>query len=193
MRRLWTSGSYMDFHGRYFDAEQIFLYTKPRGDIKVLMASIGEKSAGLAGEHGDGIITLSSRNPIERIRDVVFASFDAGARRAKKDPSKMEKVVSVSFTLDDLPTVLQRPRGPSGNLAKGALDEPDPRKIEQMGEALPDDALVKSRVFCSSWSDVAELIWKFKGVGATQVVLPAGPDKALLRLYAEKLLPLLDA
>jgi G6PDH family F420-dependent oxidoreductase len=193
MRRLWTSSSYFDFDGQFFKARNLFLYTKPRTDIKVLVSSIGEKSAQLAGMHGDGIITLGSRNPPDKIRDVVFSSFDKGAKKARKDPSKMQKSVLVSFTLDAPNEFLRRPRGEFGNLVKGALDEPDPRRIEQMGETAADETLLKSRTFCSSWSDVAELIWRFKKIGATQVVLPAGPDKKLLGTYARKLLPLLDA
>jgi G6PDH family F420-dependent oxidoreductase len=191
MRKLWTSESYFDFHGSFFEENQIFLYTKPRTGLKILISSIGEKSAALAGEYGDGIITLNSRNSPEKIRDVVFSSFDGGARKAGKDPTKMEKLVSISFTLDTPEAFLGAPRGHFGNLAKGSLDEPDPRRIEQKGHALEDDVLLGSTTFCSKWSDVAELVWKLADIGATQVVLPAGPDKKLIRTYAEELLPLL--
>lgn len=192
MRKLWASRFYMDFQGRYFNEHQILLYTKPRTALEILISSTGEKSARLAGEYGDGIITLGSRNSPERIRDFVFSSFDEGARQAGKDPSKMEKVVSASFALGTTKSFLERPRGRFGNLAKGALDEADPRKVEQMGNAIPDDILLKSTVFCSKWSDVAELLWRYRENGATQVVLPAGPDKKLIRTYAQKLLPQLD-
>ena len=189
MRKLWTSRSYFDFQGEFFSASQIFLYTKPRRDIGILISSVGEKSAALAGEYGDGLITLSSRNPFDRIRDVVFSNFDGGARKAGRDPAKMEKLVTISFTLDSPEAFLKKSRGHTGNFAKGALDEPDPRKIEEMGYGLPDDVLLRSTTFCSKWSDVVELIWKFREIGATQVVLPSGPDTKLIRTYAQKLLP----
>ena len=192
MRKLWTSNSYVDFHGRYFNEHQIFLYTKPRTPLKILISSTGVKSAKLAGEHGDGIITLGSRNSPERIRDVIFSSFDSGVKKGGRDPSKMEKIVSVGFTFDSPEAFLRKPRGQSGNLAKGALDEPDPRRVEQLGCDLPDDILLKSTAFCSKWSEVAELLWTYEGNGATQVVLPAGPDKKLIRTYARKLLHQLE-
>ena len=184
MRKLWASESYFDFQGEFFKANQIFLYTKPRTDLRILISAVGEKSSSLAGEYGDGLITLSSRNPLDRIRDMVFSNFDAGARKAGKDPTKLEKVVTVSFTLDSPETFLKRSRGPSGNFAKGSLDEPDPRKIEQMGYGLTDEVMMKSTNFCSSWSDVIELIWKFREIGATQVVLPSGPDAKIIRTFA---------
>jgi G6PDH family F420-dependent oxidoreductase len=189
MRKLWTSNSYFDFDGQFFRASQIFLYTKPRTPLRILISSVGEKSAALAGEYGDGLITLSSRNPLDRIRDVVFSNFDAGARKADKDPARMEKIVTISFTLDSPEVFLKKSRGHSGNFAKGALNEPDPRKIERMGDGLPDEVLLKSTTFCSRWSDVVELVWKFRELGATQVVLPSGPDKKTIRTYAKKLLP----
>ena len=191
MRKLWRSTTYFDFDGKYFREKGIYLYTKPKTKIPILMSSTGPMSAGLAGEHGDGIVTLGNRNSPDRIESRLFSNFDAGARRAGKNPARMEKVVSVSFTLDKPRAFLRRPRGPFGRLVKGALDEPDPRKIEQMGLEVSDDVLLKSVTFCSSWGEVAELVWKFEKMGVTQVVLPGDPDEKLIRNYARNLLPLL--
>lgn len=191
MRKLWRSRSHFDFDGKYFGARGTYLYTKPKTNIPILVSSTGPMSAGLAGENGDGIVTLGSRNNPDRIGDSLFSNFDAGARRAGKNPARMEKVVSLAFTLDTPREFLSRPRGPFGRLVKGALDEPDPRKIEQMGLEAPDDVLLQSTTFCSSWGEVAELVWKFEKMGTTQVVLPADPDEKVIRTYARKLLPLL--
>ena len=189
IRKLWASESHFDFHGRFFEAERLYLYTKPSTKLPILISSVGPKSAMLAGEHGDGLITLGSRHAPEKLSEIVFSNFDEGARKAGKDPARMEKVVSVSFTLDKPAAFLRRARGPFGNLAKGALDESDPRKIEQMGEALPDEVLLGSTTFCSGWDEVAELILGLRKRGASQVVLPAGPDTRLIRTYARELLP----
>ncbi len=191
MRRLWAGGSYFDFDGKFFKMRGVHLYTRPSTDLSILVSSTGRMSAGLAGKYGDGIITLGSRNRPDRIRDVIFRSFDEGARMAGKDPARMQKAVSVAFTLDKPKEYLGKPRGPFGNLARGALDESDPRKIERMGLHVADDVLLKSTTFCSSWGEVAELVWRFKEMGATQVVLPAGPDAKDIRTYARMLLPLL--
>lgn len=191
MRKLWTSDSYFDFDGRYFKSKQVFLYTKPRTQIKILFSSVGEKSATIAGRYGDGIITVNMRNTLERIRQTIFGNFDAGARSAGKDPSTLEKVVTVRFTFESEREYLKRARGSSGPLARGSYDEPDPRRIERMSSTIPDDDLLKTTEFCSSWPQVAELFWKYKDAGATQVVLPAGADEKLIRTYARRLLPLL--
>ena len=191
MRKLWTSDSYFDFDGKYFKSKQVFLYTKPRTEIRVLFSSVGEKSATIAGEYGDGIITVNMRNSLDRIRQTIFGNFDAGAKAVGKDPSTLEKVVTVSFTFESEREFLKRARGGSGPLARGSYDEPDPRRIERMGSTISDEDLLKTTEFCSSWPEVAELIWKYKDAGATQVVLPAEADTELIRRYAGKLLPLL--
>jgi coenzyme F420-dependent glucose-6-phosphate dehydrogenase len=189
IRKLWTSDSYFDFDGKYFKASQIFLYTKPRTDLKIYFSGVGPKAARYAGEYGDALVTLSHANNIERCRDVIFPLFDEGARSVGKDPTKMQKVVSLAFTLKDPETFSKTERTYAGVVAKNSTDEPDPRKIEQMGRDLSDEDLFKSTTFCSKWSDVIDLISRFRDIGVTQMVLQTGADKKLIRSYAQKILP----
>lgn len=190
IKNLWKNESYFDFSGRYFKEQQIFLYTKPRSkDLPIYISGTGPKSARLAGEHSEGLITLSSRNSIERLKDTIFPSFDEGARRAGKDPARLGKIVSLSFTLEsDRREYVRRRRPSAGNLAQGSLDEPDPRKIESMGMSLPDDEIISSTNFCSGWDEVHDLISRFREIGASQVVLESGPDLERIRTYAKKIL-----
>jgi G6PDH family F420-dependent oxidoreductase len=188
IRKLWSSESYFDFEGKYFPAKQIFLYTKPKTKMKIYFSAVGEIFSELAGNYGDGLITLGSRNSLEKLEQVIFPSFDRGAKNAGKNPRKLEKIVSVSFTMEDPDIFLKLHKKRAGNLVKGALDEPDPRKIDKLGETLTDDALLKSTNFCNKWSDVLELISKYEKIGATQIVLPSGPDKDRIRTFSQKIL-----
>lgn len=188
MKRLWSSDSYFDFDGSYFKLKQVFLYTKPKTNLKVYFSAVGEKFAELSGMYSDGLITLSSRHSLEELRDVIFASFDRGARSVGKDPSKIEKIISFNFTLEDPDSYLKSHKKHAGNLVKKALAEPDPRKIENMGEELSDESVLKGTNFCSKWSDVIELIFKFNDIGVGQIVLPSGPDTKKIRAYATKIL-----
>jgi len=188
MRKLWTSESYFDFDGAFYKVRQVFLYTKPRTDLKIYFSAVGEKFAEISGRYGDGLITLGSRNPFERCRDVIFPSFDQGARSAGKNPNQMEKIMSLSFTMEDPDTFLKTHKQHAGNLEKKALAEADPRKIEHMGGDVPDDVILRSTNFCSSWPDVVELIHKYGEIGVNQIVLPSGPDKKRIRTFATKIL-----
>jgi G6PDH family F420-dependent oxidoreductase len=189
IRKFWTSKSFFDFDGKYFKANQIYLYTRPRTDMKIYVSGVGPKMARAAGEFGDALITLTHANPLERCRDVIFPAFDEGARSAGKDPSKMQKIASLSFTFKDPETFAKTERRYAGIVAKKSFDEPDPRKIEQMGRDLPAEELIKSAVFLKNWSDVIDLISKYQELGVTQVVLPSGADRKLIRTFGQKILP----
>ena len=189
IRKMWGSKEFFDFDGKYFKASQIYLYTRPRTSMKIYISGVGVKMARAAGEFGDGLITLTVANSFERCRDVIFPAFEEGARSVGKDPSKMEKIVSLNFTLKDRDTFAKTERRFSGIAAKGSFDEPDPRKIEQMGIELNEEELFKTTTFCEKWSDVVELISRYKDLGVTQIVLNTGADRKAIRQYAQKILP----
>lgn len=189
IRKMWESKEFFDFDGKYFKANQIYLYTRPRTDLKIYVSGVGPKMARAAGEFGDALITLSFANPVERCRDVIFPAFEEGARSVGKDPSEMDKVVSLAFTFKDPDTFAKTERRYAGIVAKGAFDEPDPRKIEQMGVDLPAEELIKSTAYCKNWNDVIDLIARFQEIGVTQIVLQTGADRKLIRTFGQKILP----
>lgn len=189
VRKMWTSKEFFDFDGKYFKANQVYLYTRPRTNLKIYVSGVGQKMARAAGEFGDGLITLSQANPYERCRDVIFPAFNEGARSVGRDPSKMEKIVSLSVTLKDPDTFARTERRYAGINAKGSFNEPDPRKIEQMGRELSAEDLIKSTAFASKWSDVVDLISKYRELGVTQIVLNTGANRKAIRTYAQKVLP----
>jgi G6PDH family F420-dependent oxidoreductase len=190
MRKLWSSTSYFDFDGKFFHMRQVFLYTKPKSLLSVYFSAVGEKAAYYAGRYADHLVTLTLQNPIERCRDIIFPSFERGARDAGKNPDRMEKMVSLYFTLEDKETFLSSmDRGWAGVIAKGSWDEPDPRNIQVMGSRVSDEEYLKSTYFCSSWEDVLDLIARFREAGTTSVVLSSGASEEMIRVYAKEILP----
>jgi G6PDH family F420-dependent oxidoreductase len=192
IRKLWTSEAYFDYSGKYFKTNQIFLYTKPKTNMRIYFSGVGAKAARYAGKYGDALITLSSHNPIERLRDVIIPSFHEGARSAGKDPAKMKIVLSLSFTLKDPKTFSQTERTYAGISAKNSWNVADPRQVEQMGHEMSEEDLFKTTHFCEKWSEVVDLISKYREIGVTQIVLQPGADRKLIRTYAQKILPQLE-
>jgi len=188
MRKLWTSSSYFDFDGKFFKMKQVYLYTKPKTELKVYFSGVGAKSAFYAGRAGDGLITLSANNSYERCKNIIFPSFEGGAREAGKNPEVLERIVSLSFTLENKDSFLKSARQSAGIIAKGSWNEPDPRKLEAMGETVTEDELLGSTYFCSNWNDLIDIISKFHEIGTTEVSLYSGPDQETIRTYAKKLL-----
>jgi coenzyme F420-dependent glucose-6-phosphate dehydrogenase len=190
MRKLWSSTSYFDFDGKFFKMKQVYLYTKPKSPLSVYFSAVGEKAANYAGRYGDHLVTLGLHNSLERCKEIIFPSFEKGARDAEKNVDRMEKMVSLFFTLQDKETFLSSPdRGWAGIIAKGSWNEPDPRKIQMMGSTVSDEEYLKSTYFCSSWDDVLDLIARFREAGTTSVALFSGANEEIIRTYAKEILP----
>ena len=56
IRRLWT-GDMVTHQGRSLPVENARIYTRPDGDIPIVVSAFGPKALGLAAEHGDGWMT----------------------------------------------------------------------------------------------------------------------------------------
>jgi len=78
--------------GKIFQAEDFFLYTKPKTKILVYFAAQGRKAARCAGVYGDHIVAI---NTPEVCREVIFPVFEESARAVGRDPSEMEKTAEV--------------------------------------------------------------------------------------------------
>lgn len=77
------AGEKVDFAGEYYTTDKAKLYSPPLGDIPVLMAAGGPKSAAFAGANAGGLIT-SVKVPAETIEKVITPFRDAMAARGKQ-------------------------------------------------------------------------------------------------------------
>jgi hypothetical protein len=66
---------------------------------------------------------------------------------------------------------------------------PDPRKIEELGDLVDEKVFISSMNFLSGWKDLVELMHKFYGIGATHLVLPSGPDKKKIGDLSKEIFP----
>ncbi|GAB2456834.1 LLM class oxidoreductase [Jatrophihabitans fulvus] len=57
MRKLWT-GQFVDHHGAHYDVENARIYTLPDEPPPIMISGFGPKAARLAGEIGDGFVTI---------------------------------------------------------------------------------------------------------------------------------------
>jgi G6PDH family F420-dependent oxidoreductase len=89
MRKLWT-GHHINYEGRYYRAVNARIYTPPVGDPPVLVSAFGQKSAQLAVEVGDGLVTMDpsivetyrSQGGSGPVLSAIKACFDADETRA---------------------------------------------------------------------------------------------------------------
>jgi len=98
MSKLWTSTVPTSFTGSYYTLTNASLFTRPEQPIPVYFSAIGPRASTMAGLLGDHLITVA-RNPAV-VRDVIFPNFEAGARKAGKDPKTMERALAVLYFYD---------------------------------------------------------------------------------------------
>ena len=195
IRKLWQSGDYFDFEGDYFPMRQVFLYTKPRQIPPIYFSSLGPKSAFYAGKFGDHLLTQivnvnSVRNNLQSCKTKIFPSFEAGAKAAGKDPSKMEKAVVISLAFSKRDPYLASARKYAWLNTKGTLDESDPRKIERIdSSSVTDEDLLDYIFLCSNWDQAVDVLAKLQEMGISEVAIYMGKRHETMKNFSKKVLP----
>ncbi len=97
IRALWSGGEVI-FDGTYFSTRKARLYTPPVSRIPLYVSSLVPESAGFAGMHGDGLITVANDPGV--VKQIV-KKFEEGAREAGKDPAAMPRLLEVNVAYTD--------------------------------------------------------------------------------------------
>lgn len=188
MRKMWEETEYFDFDGKYFPMKEVFLYTRPKTRIPIYYSALGPKAAAFAGVYGDHLVTIGTP---ERCAEVIFPAFEAGVRKAGKDPANSEKMVLLDVFFGTKEEGLKKMResgeaGPTDMRSFGILD---PRKIGEIGKTVSDELILSAKWFCPTPEDLIKAVEKYINVGATHVdiVTNSFPDK--IELVGSKVLP----
>ena len=188
MRRMWESEVEFSHHGKYFKAEDFYLYTRPKTRIPIYFAAQGRKAARYAGAYGDHIVTI---NTPEVCRDEIFPVFEESARAVGRDPSGMEKTAEVllHFTEGDNGAEEIRKSGNAGFLAKDSFSETSPKKIQEMSITVSDEIIKDNYTIVTSPDDIIERIEEYFNSGATHVELVTHSFPERIKQIGEKVLP----
>ena len=143
IRKLWESDEYFDWKGKYFDAEKVYLYTRPAGRIEIYVSARGKYAARIAGAVGDHLMTTVG-DPTKIKREIIPA-FKRAMRASGRDPSKALLIAYVEFGIGDVDGLVKMLK--SGSAAQGLVEaarsEMDPREIQKMGSQVSSEVLVK--------------------------------------------------
>lgn len=188
MKKMWESEDFFTYEGRYFNLNDFYLYTKPKTKIQIYFAAQGKKAAFQAGIYGDHLVTINSS---EVCREVIFPAFEESARKAGKDPSKMDKMAEILLYFADKDKGVDeiRKSGNAGFLAKGSFSKTDPRKVEEMSYTVSDETIRNNFCLASSPDDIIETIDKYLRSGATHVEVVTHSFVDKIKLIGEKVLP----
>jgi coenzyme F420-dependent glucose-6-phosphate dehydrogenase len=191
IKRLWTE-DWVTHIGRYYKVTGSNLYTKPKVHMPVYVAALGKQAAKLAGEESDGLVT-NELDP-QLIQERLFPAFKEGAANAGKDYDSLVKAIFMPASYDeDREAALKAISYWKGAMIKAffEVDYPDPRKIEESGQAVGDDTLESKAFVISSAEEGIKKLEKYAKLGFTDIVLiNSSPDRAkFVQLLAQQIVP----
>lgn len=138
MRRL-LDGEKLTYRGEYYETDRAKLYSPPFGDVPILMAAGGPKSATLAGEKAQGVIT-SVKDPTETMERVV----DPLRRAASKSGRPVPTVLATRWSLyaEDEDEAWEALHSWRGLRAPGRLEAVDPETLRRRADEMPRDEVL---------------------------------------------------
>ena len=155
IRKLWTSQDYFDYEGRYYPMKNVFLYAKPKETIPIVLSAFGVKSATLAGQVGDGIITLWQRP--EQDRNRILQRFDDAATKAGKDPDAMTKATLFIGGVTSATTAAVQISKATWSWSKlSTIHDSDPKSIDAKGQQMSDEEVLQYCTFVPKGEDLIE-------------------------------------
>jgi len=138
MRRL-LDGEKLTFDGEYYRTDRAKLYSPPMGPVPILMAAGGPKSAALAGQRAQGVIT-SVKDPAETIEKVVAPAQTAASAAGRPAPIVLATRWSIFAQNDE--EAWHALFSWRGLRAPGRLEAVDPADLREMADAMPREEIL---------------------------------------------------
>ena len=196
IRRLFSEER-VSFSGEYYRTLRATLYDRPARPVPIFIAAAGPVIAKLAGEQAQGFICTSGKDPA-LYRDTLLPAVGAGLAQAGRAAHELERMIEMKVSFDtDGARALEdtRPWAALALSAEEKADVHDPLEMERRASALPIERVATRWIVSNDPERQLEAIAPYVELGFNHLVFHApGPDQArFLRLYAERVVPLLRA
>lgn len=153
MRRL-LDGEKLTFEGEYYQTDRARLYSPPLGPVPILLAAGGPKSAALAGELAQGVVT-SVKDPETTRTDVIAPMTEAADDVGKPRPTVLATRWSIfARDQDEAWRALYSWRGLR---APGRLQAVDPQTLRERADEMPREEVLDRYSMVTSATDVIEV------------------------------------
>jgi coenzyme F420-dependent glucose-6-phosphate dehydrogenase len=192
----WGTEDRVSFAGQFYRTESATIYDKPKEKVPIWVAASGPLAAAMAGQVAEGFICTSGKNP--RLYTDLVGKVGEGLVRAHRESASLEKMIEVKVSFD---TDAVRAKEDTRHWAALALSPEekvgveDPVEMERLAASLPLDRAASRWIVSSDPEAQVEQIRPYVELGFSHLVFHApGPDQPrFLKLYAERVLPLLRA
>ena len=187
IRQMWNSKEPFNFEGKYFTSDFYYLYTKPRRKIPIYSSAIGKKAAYGAGAYTDGLITISPRNDITLLKEVILPEYKRGRSEAKREG--LGKVaIELGFSFDKPDRLLRNAWRTIGLFKKDSWSIPNPVEVEAAGKKVTLNELHRNMYFFKNWKQVVNAVEEYRAVGVNEVTFYTGCNKKKLTAVANNVL-----
>jgi coenzyme F420-dependent glucose-6-phosphate dehydrogenase len=152
MRRL-LDGEKLTYNGEYYSTDRAKLYSPPLGPVPIWLAAGGPKSAALAAQKAQGIIT-SVKVPSETFENVVAPSRAAAEEAGRPAPKILATRWSIKADNDE--EAWQALFSWRGLRAPGRLEAVDPQTLRERADELPREEVLGRYSLVSTADDIVE-------------------------------------
>jgi coenzyme F420-dependent glucose-6-phosphate dehydrogenase len=196
LRRLWTEER-VSFEGQYYRTVAATIYDRPPQPVPIWIAASGPTAAAMAGELAEGFICTSGKAPA-LYRETLLPKVEEGLKRAGRPWDGIERMIEVKVSFDSDPNQAKEDTRHWAALAltpEEKVSVEDPVEMERLAAALPLERAASRWIVSADPQEQLAQIRPYVELGFTHLVFHApGPDQArFLKLYAERVLPLLRA
>jgi len=187
IRMLWSSTEPFRFEGKFFAADFYYLYTKPRTKIPIYASAIGKRAAQAAGMNADGLITISPRNNLKKLKEEILPAYRQGrAELGKKSLGKVATELVFSFQTPS--QIIRTAWKEIGLMNKDSWSITDPVAVEEAGKNVTEDDVRENIVSCRNWKDLLKAIESYRRIGVSEITLYTGCSKKQIRAVADNVL-----
>ncbi|TYL36173.1 hypothetical protein CV102_23820 [Natronococcus pandeyae] len=162
IEQYWTSDEFFGYDGKHFSFETVYPYEQPTSDLDVYFSATGPKSARLAAEYGDHLVTIAGVPDVE----------DRVVRTYREHGGDGEVIFQTVGGYGDVDRLCERVMNSfASTLVPKNVDEADPRELEASTEEVTREELEEAFLFASAPADVLEWIDRQEEKGADHVVV----------------------
>ena len=192
MRRL-LEGEKLTFAGDYYQTDRAKLYSPPLGPVPIWLAAGGPKSAALAAQLADGIIT-SVKDPATTIERVIEPARQAAEAADRNPPRLLATRWSVlAQTMEEAWQALHSWRGLR---APGRLEAVDPADLRERADQLPREEVLSRYSIVSDADEIVETYRPLIESCSADIVtlqMTSLNQEALIKMLGSEVLPRLRA
>ncbi len=192
MRSL-LDGEKLTYNGEYYQTDRAKLYSPPLGPVPIWLAAGGPKSAQLAAEKAEGIIT-SVKDPADTIERVVEPSRAAAAELGRPAPKILATRWSIKADNDD--QAWEALYSWRGLRAPGRLEAVDPQTLRERADELPREEVLGRYSLVSTADDIVETyrpLVEELGADVVTIQMASLDQEGLIELLGAEVLPRLRA